>query len=592
MIGISFIPLAFAGGDDDDCPGDSSNCSPPWTTRTSTSDPSAQAVEYNVDYVNGTDLDNCYSDSYPSGSNYTELIQPTNSNMDFGSNGSATGRCEIFYWEWNLLSTDGFDDPWFPIGRTTVIDMELWVNFGNGADNIDCDSFSMEHRFSYYGANATAFGEDVINGTQYLASHDIICSEIGNDLRVITMPASALADLQTNLDEGADWWALSFVIDNWPNSKGNVSTNQISYEDNIDLNIDSLTAPWANLCDQDDIPPGTCSNSGGVWLMMNYTLTPEPVDDLAITANDHITVNLDWTEPDWYGWKDVDPSHWADITTGYADFEGYQINRSAAGGGLPLTVITETTTADTDFLVTGLDTNTEYSFRVSAITQGGQLGVNQVNASGNIVTVTTDTFFQPTQNLTGIEVFNATNPNMEDILFTRTDINTTHISVDVDRPIVYNLACNLDYKYAQFDHTFTSPTTIVFDSNTHRSTFTFVNSTSEVINMFCWDQSGSDTGRFILTQTGFPFLDQIIQFRAGDFGTAGNLGAFDLISLFAIVLIMLGMNRVNPTVGVIISVSLIGTLGFFEIVSLPSVIISALAVVIMLVVASTRKVDG
>ncbi len=586
MIGISFIPLALAGSDD--CPGDG-GCSPPWTTRTSTSDPTANAREYNVDFVNGTGLDNCYSNSYPSGFNYTELIQ-SGTVMQFGNSGVLSGNCEIFYWEWNLRSTEGSDDPWFPAGRTTVETMELWIWFSIGTDEMDCDSFAMEHRFSYYGANATAFGEDVLNGTQFLVSDGLICNE-GN-LNVptkITMPASAITDLQANLDEGADWWALSFAADDWPESKGDPD---IRYDDNVDLNDDPLVAPWADLCDQDDIPPGTCSNAGGVWLMMNYTLTPEPVDDLAITANDHITVNLDWTEPDWYGWKDVDPSTWADITTGYADFEGYQVNRSAAGGGSPLTIITETTTADTDFLVTSLDTNTEYSFRVSAITRGGQLGVNQINASGNIVTVTTDTFFQPTQNLTGIEVFNATNPNMEDILFTRTDINTTHISVDVDRPIAYNLACNLDYKYAQFDHTFTSPTTIVLDANTHRSTFTFVNSTSEVINMFCWDQSGSDTGRYILTQTGFPFLDQIIQFRAGDFGTSGNLGAFDLISLFAIVLIMLGMNRVNPTVGVIISVSLIGTLGFFEIVSLPSVIISALAVVVMLVVASTRKVDG
>ncbi len=62
-----------------------------------------------------------------------------------------------------------------------------------------------------------------------------------------------------------------------------------------------------------------------------------------------------------------------------------------------------------------------------------------------------------------------------------------------------------------------------------------------------------------------------------------------MITLGAIIIMMVGFNRVNESVGAIFAVIVIGFLTFFEIIEWYSFMFGTFAVVIMLTIASTRK---
>ena len=80
-----------------------------------------------------------------------------------------------------------------------------------------------------------------------------------------------------------------------------------------------------------------------------------------------------------------------------------------------------------------------------------------------------------------------------------------------------------------------------------------------------------------------------MNFSSGVYGTQGNLGAVDLVALGSIIIMMVGFNRVNESVGAIFAVIIIGVLTFFEITEWYSFMFGTFAVVIMLTIASTRK---
>ncbi len=69
----------------------------------------------------------------------------------------------------------------------------------------------------------------------------------------------------------------------------------------------------------------------------------------------------------------------------------------------------------------------------------------------------------------------------------------------------------------------------------------------------------------------------------------GSFGAMDLITMFVIVISMIGFNRVNESVGAIFNIIILGSLAYFEIIQLPTIIFGMIAVVIMVVIGTTRK---
>ena len=178
--------------------------------------------------------------------------------------------------------------------------------------------------------------------------------------------------------------------------------------------------------------------------------------------------------------------------------------------------------------------------------------------------------------------------------FDRNDINSTALFLNVTYPTAYDLSCDFSYEFANINQTYSS---LVRTSTTHSgidsavySSFQFNNVDNEIIDVYCWDENNlSNDGTYIMTQTLFPLLQQIADFRSGEFGTMGNFGAMDLITMFVIIISMIGFNRVNESVGAIFNIILLGSLAYFEVIELPTIIFGMIAVVIMVVIGPTRK---
>ena len=507
--------------------------------------------EYDISFSLAAGED-CYSNNYPTGVNYAEDIQ-TSEVLTAYEVSSSTGTCESMIFEWDLETTEDW-----VAGKITVLNVTLipYIDHVHHGSIQNCLVQSMEHRETFYRdppQNATALGEDIINGTRFLNNSTNFCNISApadftiddDDAYLINLFANATADLQDNIDNSEGWWAVAVTFWDFPD-------RPVGFGNRMDVHYETLYR---------------------TQLYFLYSAPPEPVDDLIVTSFDHNSVDLDWTTPIFYGYQQNGDDYW--------EFEGYQINRSAAGGGSPVIIVEETTTFQSSYTVEGLDQNTEYDFRVSAITQ------NEKNASGNIVNVNT-LFFFDIVNFTNVN-FNVTNTDTLNIFFTETEINSTVTTLDIDRPEFYNLACSVSYRFQATTDNFTSMPTTALNPSTDRSTLTFVNHDNEVIHIFCWDQNGVDEARYLISQTSFPLIDNINLFRDGTFGTKGDLGAFDLVGLGIVVVSMLALNRFNESVGVVVSVFIIGALWWFEMVSFPSVILSGLVVAIMVAIISTRK---
>ena len=148
-----------------------------------------------------------------------------------------------------------------------------------------------------------------------------------------------------------------------------------------------------------------------------------------------------------------------------------------------------------------------------------------------------------------------------------------------------NLTCNVGYAFAMTNHTYfnASLTKINAGAGASYSNFTFTNSSKDIITTKCTDQKSPANAQYILSQA-----TMINDFKAGKFGTFGQFGGLDLITLLAITLSMIGFNRVNSGAGVVICFFVIGALAYFGIITFPAVFIGAIAIIITMGVITTR----
>ena len=85
-------------------------------------------------------------------------------------------------------------------------------------------------------------------------------------------------------------------------------------------------------------------------------------------------------------------------------------------------------------------------------------------------------------------------------------------------------------------------------------------------------------------------MNQIKQFQAGDFGTSGDFGGLDLVSLLVFgVIATIGFNRKNEAVGAVFLLFLTFGLSWFGIITIPTAMGGIIAVIILLVVVQVRK---
>lgn len=302
----------------------------------------------------------------------------------------------------------------------------------------------------------------------------------------------------------------------------------------------------------------------------------DPVTNLRYTTLTTTSANLIWTEPELNGQTII----------------GYQINNTTPFA-TPLTILNNNTgTTTTAYTADGLTPNTLYSFRVQPWTTT----TCHSPADGNIlyfITTPELTLGQLPANFTNQTnpdtVFDDQNQDQTGCFFTREDLNATTVRMNVTYPFTDNPAVNFHYKYAMTNQTYLSPTILPVSSTHNKSSFQFNGVDNEIIDVIYWDENSNRTCKYIITQTQFEFLNLIQDFRNGEFGTSGDFGVIDLVTLLVIILSQIGFNRASPIVGGIFLVFTVGGLAVMGIVSWPTVIIAAIAVALMAVVGSSKR---
>lgn len=218
----------------------------------------------------------------------------------------------------------------------------------------------------------------------------------------------------------------------------------------------------------------------------------------------------------------------------------------------------------------------------AVIQQGSAFGL----VTSNIVTLHYGSFTIGKLNI------NQTNTNTIPIWFVRTNVNSSSTRVSVIFPNAANMTCNLSYQFAALNRTYFNMPNVTYDPTQKNSSFLFRNSTNDIITIKCRDINTNNSGSYILTQTVFPFIQQIQQFRAGTFGTTGQFGMLDIITLSIVIFSMIGFNRINEAVGAFFSIAIIGVAAYWGILTFPGVIAAAVAIVAVLAITSTRKTGG
>ena len=189
----------------------------------------------------------------------------------------------------------------------------------------------------------------------------------------------------------------------------------------------------------------------------------------------------------------------------------------------------------------------------------------------------------------GFDIEGTNNDRIALISFDRTDNADGTTTLDVTHPNYYNLNCNLSSKFAMTNQNYTNLSTTVVDGNTQKASFVFTGLENEVIDVTCHDTISGDSELYILTQNNFPLLTQLNNFTNGTYGTMGMFGVIDLVSLGAILLSMIGFNRVSPIVGGVMGVIIFLVLGYFQIIEVPTVMVGVIATILMLFIANARK---
>lgn len=379
-------------------------------------------------------------------------------------------------------------------------------------------------------ASAAVLWNDITAGTTYVTGNT--SCRTANTF-TLTLGSTANSEIKSSINAGNNTWHVGIKLTSEARS-GTASS--------ITFGTTQLTVIYANP-------------------------KPNAVTTLHTTTITTTSIGLAWTAPN--------------LNSGTCS--GYQINYTTPWG-VPTTILVNNTgSCATSYTVSSLVAATDYSFRVTVRTDGGTnvTGANYVNA-------TTLTFNQANYTI-GSFSYNANNPTLFPIRYERVPINSSDTLVNVTFNKDYSLACDLRYTYAGTNHTYKTISSSLISATEREASFRFKNATNEITTFHCWNQNGNQSANYVLTQSNFLLIQQIHDFRSGVYGTSGQLGAFDFITLIVVIIAMIGFNRTNEAVGGFFCIIAIAIITFFGIITWQFAIISAMAVVVMLVISSTRK---
>lgn len=460
---------------------------------------------------------------------YGKITGSTTNYHGLEANAAATDCYRSFY-QWSLVTIPD---------TATIQNVELLFDVevvGGGPRN--CDVWSLE--FNATNLSGKEIFNDAGNGTEYV-NNNTACTTTGND-KTLDLGASADANIQTHITTD-NFFGIGFKSDN--------------------EGAQDATTRWTQIASGD---LGTAQPKP--TLRITYVNTLRAVTTLTTTDIRPNGVDLDWDTPSG------------------AIPDGYQINYTTPWNPNVATIQTsDTSSTTTSATVSGLAGSTQYSFRI-----GSRSGI-YVNGSGNVINITTDV--DPTASFSpGTFTTHFDGTDVRTIKYTREDLNSTDIRLNVTASNTYQLACNFHYKFAALNKTYTNIANSSINANEDRVSFRFHNVDNEIIDVLCWDQYTNTTARYLITQTFFPFLEQIDNFRNGTYGTVGMFGALDFISMIAVICSMIGFNRVNETVGIIFGLFMIGALAVLSngsIISWASTFTVGFAVLVMWAIGTTRK---
>jgi hypothetical protein len=294
---------------------------------------------------------------------------------------------------------------------------------------------------------------------------------------------------------------------------------------------------------------------------------PNAVESLTATPGELIDASLSWQPP----------------TIPYGYITGYEIYQSTTG--TPTTLIDSTTA--TTFTATDLDPTVTYYWLVAPVTIHGS------NSTGNIANATATSEII----IGDIEVSSDINPESAPIKFNQVRTgNSTALTVTY--PNTYDLTCEFDYKFGRNTQSYSNlvPVTVSATENSH--TFNFNNSANEIISARCYDENTNpggvnpndpNDGKDQINFSTQPIVSQINDFQKGLYGIESGFGAFDIMTLFIVIVSMVGFNRRNPAVGVGIMVSFIGAMAYFGIIELGTLMMGGIALVVILAIGNVRK---
>jgi titin len=297
---------------------------------------------------------------------------------------------------------------------------------------------------------------------------------------------------------------------------------------------------------------------------------PNGVETLTATSGALIDAALTWSPP----------------TVPYGYITGYEIYQSTTGTP---NVLIDSVTATT-YTATDLDPTITYYWLVAPVTIHGS------NSTSNIVNATATSAIV----IGSITLSSEVNTDTVPIFFHEIrNVNSTALTVTYGSTT--NLQCDFEYKFARNTVTHGSLAQTYVSNVQASHTFTFNNSANEIISVHCYDQDTNpggiitnDTtdGKFQINFATQPIVTQVNEFQKGAFGISGGFGAFDLMTMFVVILSMVGFNRKNPAVGVGIMVAFIGAMGYFGIIEVPTIMMGAIAVVVILAIGTARRKLG
>jgi hypothetical protein len=300
---------------------------------------------------------------------------------------------------------------------------------------------------------------------------------------------------------------------------------------------------------------------------------PYSVTDLVITPNDLLQFIGSWTAPSLFG-----------------TLNGYQINYTTPAGD-PQTIYTSTNPGVTA-TISGLNPTVEYSFRVSANTYHG------MNTTfGNIENATASS-----EIAVGDLTFDAgTNPDVNPIWYENYVVDSTTNNVQVRYDSALTVDCTVTERIADNTNTYTGLSETAAVGYVYHN-FTVTNAGNDILDWDCYDQTDSTiNGQYALTQSeaasgvgGFgnvPMFSLMGNFTGGLYGTEGSFAGIDLITLFIVIVSMLGFNRKNPALGVGVMATLLGAAWYYGLIPWTSGVLGGIAVVLVLAIGQGLKRD-